>query len=175
MGSQLDSLNKSDNSGCFEEDTTHPRPLGCSCCLDRGQNCRLCQPIVSGDVLGSLFLGEQEQHLGVGWGFSSWRPFILSPPTERTQTNSSVGGWGRDGSPNPGAMPNETRIGLPAERAGGSGQGGEVQQHQSHSEHSTMGRTRDREDIKTKLGCICPGLLGSLDCRAGFGQLGESL
>lgn len=47
--------------------------------------------MVSGDVLGSLFLGKQEQHLGVGWGFSSWRPFILSPPMERT---NKVQCWG---------------------------------------------------------------------------------
>lgn len=65
-------------------------------------------------MLGSLFLEKQEQHLGVGWGFSSWRPFILLPPMERTQINSSVGRLGRADSPSPGGMPNKTRMGLPA-------------------------------------------------------------
>lgn len=60
------------------------------------------------------------------------------------------------------AQVHKTRTGLPAQKAGSCGWGGEVQQHQSHSEHDTMGRIGDREEIKTKPGRICPGLPGSL-------------
>lgn len=48
----------------------------------------------------------------MGWGVRV--RFILKLPlppfpTKRTQTNSSVGGWERTGSPNPGGMPKHTR------------------------------------------------------------------
>lgn len=102
-------------------------------------------------VLSSLFLGTKEQHLGVRlFLWEALQP--PAPPVERTQRNSSVGsgeGWlhkpWRDRCL--GTQDENWRL---VQRAGGCSWGGKVQEHQSHSEYDTMGRTGDREEIKTK-------------------------
>lgn len=125
--------------------------------------------------LGSLSLGKEEQHLGVGWGFSPGSPLSPPPTVERTQTDSSVGGGGGlapqalEGCPGP---QDENRA--PRTEGRRRATGGKVQRHQSHSEHDSTGRAGAGE-INTKPGRSCPGLPAPQECGAGFGRLGESL
>lgn len=100
-GPRLNSHNET-TPGALEKPP--PLPLGGNGCLDWGSQL----PLLWQGGLGSLSLGKEEQHLRVGWGFSPPSPPQPSAPRGK-DTDSSVGGWGRAGSPNPGGVPSYTR------------------------------------------------------------------
>lgn len=144
-------------------------PLGCNGCLDWGSKA----PAAHGKGCWGPSPWEKRSSI---WGWGGAFPLESPgppPPVEKTQTNSSVGGEG-------GRAP-QTLLGRPGtqdeNRAPRTEGRRRVQQHQSHSEHNTMGRTGvgGREEIVTKPGRTCPGLPAPQGCGAGFGQLGESL
>lgn len=144
-------------------------PLGCNGCLDWGSKA----PAAHGRGCWGPSPWEKRSSIW-GWGGAfPLEPPGPPPPVEKTQTNSSVGGEG-------GRAP-QTLLGRPGtqdeNRAPRTEGRRRVQQHQSHSEHNTMGRTGvgGRGEIVTKPGRTCPGLPAPQGCGAGFGQLGESL
>lgn len=103
---------------------------------------------------------------GGGKGFSSWSPSALHPHGENI--NSSVGGWGRAGSPKPRGVPR-----YPHRARVGSGE-----ERYSNTEATVNTTPRGRLGTggnQIKVRCVCPGLPAPWGCGAGFGQLGESL
>lgn len=141
-GLNLIHLTNKDNPGCSGKATPTPTPW--VQWLSRREAELPLRQLVAGWGGGCQVPSPREGGAAsrVGWlrggGSSSWSPFSPPPARERTQTNSSVGGEGWLPKPWRDAQVHKTRTGLPA-KGSRWGQEGKVQQHQSHSEHNSMG------------------------------------